>query len=484
MPLRVGLGGRQLTDARSAQLNSVVAAFVEGGSDDVAGLVALAELEVLAADFHSAYNLLVYALEKRAGDEPALLLLAHVLAQLGDGASAAALLSAYDGNSQRRHHPRLDSDGTPNTSMPPPMPLSSAVPQLSSKLRVDTGAVPAPLQGTQHGDDDRVWRVDVFPFNGERMCELHLHLTAHLFDRVYIVEAWQPFATTAPRKAQLYSRQPYWQRVFSQYGDKVVVVEVTDLPPTPLSWVYFMKTRVSALFVKDPSSWWREAVVRSAPLATIAKDLAGRRYVLFVTDADEIVRPSVLAELAKPDGARQWYNYINSNGGHPGVVYLLLTMLVYNWQWASPTTWFHAFAITDRTANALLASHGHLATLDGLRKYAIGPSGAANPLSAWGPAGYHLTYFMTVEEIAQKLTRFAHTEASADKFVARTWIERCIAEGHDILGKCSIGVGGEEGGRVGTVSGTRGSVLRQPNRVRTKALSAVLSDTVVLRRSS
>ena len=66
-------------------------------------------------------------------------------------------------------------------------------------------------------------------------------------------------ARSAPRKARLFSQEPFWRQVFSSYGDKVVVVVLPDFPPMPDSFLFHIRTAASSLNVTDPVAWWREA---------------------------------------------------------------------------------------------------------------------------------------------------------------------------------------------------------------------------------
>jgi hypothetical protein len=57
--------------------------------------------------------------------------------------------------------------------------------------------------------------IDTWMFNGEIAAEVRLNVTAAFFDRIIVVEAWQPHNVKAPRKSFLYSTTPYWKGAFS-----------------------------------------------------------------------------------------------------------------------------------------------------------------------------------------------------------------------------------------------------------------------------
>jgi hypothetical protein len=75
--------------------------------------------------------------------------------------------------------------------------------------------------------------VDSFLFNGEIAVEVRLNATAHLFDRIVVVEAWDTHSPSQPRKTKLFAHTPYWRRVFARFGEKVDVVEVRLRLGTP-----------------------------------------------------------------------------------------------------------------------------------------------------------------------------------------------------------------------------------------------------------
>ena len=85
-------------------------------------------------------------------------------------------------------------------------------------------------------------------------------------------------------------------------------------------------------------------------------------------------------------------------------MYFVLTALTYNWKWLSPEPWYYQFMITDQAGTHMLGRHGHLSTLDRTRKVVTGGEGIVQPLSAWGPVGYHLTSFMSFDELARKVS--------------------------------------------------------------------------------
>lgn len=69
--------------------------------------------------------------------------------------------------------------------------------------------------------------IDSFMFNGDIAAEVRLNATAHFFDLIIVVEAWEPLAPSSPKKLWLYSETQYWRAVFARFGSKVRVAVVS-----------------------------------------------------------------------------------------------------------------------------------------------------------------------------------------------------------------------------------------------------------------
>jgi hypothetical protein len=79
----------------------------------------------------------------------------------------------------------------------------------------------------------------------------------------------------------------YWQRVFSRFGDKVVVIVVEDFPPAPLSWLVYQAANFGSV---SSDTWWREAHAHSVALGHIVahSGVVGHPFLLVAGDADEV----------------------------------------------------------------------------------------------------------------------------------------------------------------------------------------------------
>ena len=89
----------------------------------------------------------------------------------------------------------------------------------------------------------------------------------------------------------------------------------------------------------------------------------GSRYILFVTDGDEVVAPQLLRSIREdPSGA---YNALNAPGH--GYKYLEMMLLVYGFRYKQEEPWRLGFMATDRVTRGLGRMHGHLASLTAIR---------------------------------------------------------------------------------------------------------------------
>lgn len=161
------------------------------------------------------------------------------------------------------------------------------------------------------------------------------------------------------------------------------------------------------------------------------------RHLLLVSDADEIVSPSVLLRVTHDRHA--YYNLLNEGG--MGCIHCSLETRMYRLELKVPLAggWLSAFFVTDRLSRALSQqSHrGHLATLDALRGYFSGVPATAPggnlPRSILVDAGWHLTYFMSPAQIQRKLVSFGHREYSRPPYTDMDHIKRAIALGRDLF---------------------------------------------------
>lgn len=338
----------------------------------------------------------------------ALLLRGDALLGLGDTQAAAAVLqsalypvpSGTDSPPSLASHPQFVFGGL------------DAVPPVAPNPVVDTD--------TRDSESEGPLLIDSFLFNGEIAAEVRLNATAHLFDRVVVVEAWQPFSTARPRKERLYAHTPYWKAVFARFGPKVQVVEVDEFPPMPTSWLVYWLTNIadrnSFSRYKDLSSyvpWWREDALRSAIVGALPQHA---RYILFVADGDEVVAPSLLRAIRGSPWAT--YNTLNALGH--GYMYLGMRTLVYGLRYRldEAEELSRAYMATDRVLRAVAGAHGHLATLTTIRSQVSGLRAISEPRWRQEDSGWHLSYLMSPQEIQRKLQSFSHTEYGGPNFTS------------------------------------------------------------------
>ena len=108
----------------------------------------------------------------------------------------------------------------------------------------------------------------------------------------------------------------------------------------------------------------------------------------------------------------RFYNRVNTNltgQWHSGWLYLPMTCLRYNWHWVDPDPWYSVYVVSDLALSPGAHSLGHVSPFpfDRLRKLTVGGCVKDRPVVLTTftkqPVGYHLTYFMPVDEIAEKV---------------------------------------------------------------------------------
>lgn len=254
--------------------------------------------------------------------------------------------------------------------------------------------------------------IDCFPYNGESIVEDRLKRMAHMVDLIYVTESWTSFS--GKRKDQLHFHQN--KEIFSPYMHKIRFLTIDEFPPMPDDWAE--RKRQLNPWMVDLNSWWREAYQRNYATAHIGRDCVNCRYIVIVADVDEIVAPHILRSLS--DRFDESYKLIGT-----APIFLEMDFYYYSWNWIKPYKWYNAFMVTD----AGIHSNDKL-TLNDMRI-------ETKKEGFLTKAGWHLSYFMTVDELRRKIEHFSHKEFDRPEFKSRDWIERCIREGLDLFGRAN-----------------------------------------------
>ncbi|KAK2001930.1 family 17 glycosyltransferase [Colletotrichum falcatum] len=208
------------------------------------------------------------------------------------------------------------------------------------------------------------------------------------------------------------------------YVDYFVIIEsdktFTDLPK-PLyvkeNWDLFRPWHDKMILrtmdlnaLKEGSAWDREASSRNSMFTQVIPTLTGVQAaafddVILVSDVDEIPKPSAVRALR--------------NCAIPPRVTIHSEFYYYSYQWLSKEDWVHPQATIYQGENTVLPHD--------LRHN-------ANDHHIYH-GSWHCSYcFSTVDEMAQKITSFSHSELNKPEFKDPDWIANVSRHGHDIVG--------------------------------------------------
>ena len=241
--------------------------------------------------------------------------------------------------------------------------------------------------------------IDAFPYNGEEVAAFRLALLDPVVDHFIITEARETF--TGLKKPALYFEQH--AEVFAKYRHKISFLAIDHFPPVDAAW-----KAAHATAQGNEHVWWNEAYQRNHCQAEAFRLALGAPFVLISADVDEIPDPALLADRQALHAA--------SNGP----LFLDMAFHYYNFNWRKPERWQRAFAIRDSALAEV--------QLDEVRRH---PAGARVVLNA----GWHLSYFTSVEAIARKVESFSHSEFNLPQFKQTAHIQRCLKEGVDLFGR-------------------------------------------------
>jgi predicted O-methyltransferase YrrM len=224
-------------------------------------------------------------------------------------------------------------------------------------------------------------------FNGEPVMRTRLEYLGPHVDRFYVCEQRVTFQGESKPELFIHAHADW----FAPFEHKVVFVVDESLDRCGSAWDVEKRART---FVRD----------------RLAADVRGlEALVVSVCDCDEIPRASVDPGqvLAMCRGATH--------------VTLRQQMYYYNLGTAFKLPWARAYFMGgsgDQVAAVLLASEHSLEVMRNRVTAAQVRDG-----------GWHLSYFMTPEDIRRKLLSFSHTEYSTGRFVDLAYIRTCMRAG-------------------------------------------------------
>ena len=251
---------------------------------------------------------------------------------------------------------------------------------------------------------DGIQILDCFIYNGEMIAALRLEYLYDVVDEIIVVESQMTFSGN--KKAQLFTERD--ALLFRPYMAKVTFLIIDDYPEPDQAW---LSTKAKNAWMTDLSVWFRESYQRNFAQGYIKEKYAGQKYVVLACDVDEIPNREVVAELRS---SRYEHAHI--------ALYFEMEMSYYSFNWTARYQWYHAFAVS----NVGLVKK----TLDDYRtentRYHLRQS-----------AGWHLSYYMGISELARKIESFSHKELNLPEYKAEDHILECIRTGKDLFNRGS-----------------------------------------------
>ena len=273
---------------------------------------------------------------------------------------------------------------------------------------------------TSIGQTGDVKVIDVTMYNGEPAALLRYYYLQDVVDYFFIVESLQSFSGVKKKTFALDEFAEY----FAPIRSKLVLLKLKrlytrDQQATIESGGADNSSMTSRFQRSDQRRpWEREEYQRNVLRQKIASVMAGKKYVAIVSDEDEIPRASLVSQLGR-----------NYHALHD-VAYLQMASLMYNFDWMLQrrVPWSKAFLVTDVLMNNMSFAMEKQRTLEHkYRKY----------VDVITDSGWHLSYFMSVQQIQSKLASFSHQEYNIRKFRSIDNIRRCIRLGkhlnHDTI---------------------------------------------------
>ena len=243
--------------------------------------------------------------------------------------------------------------------------------------------------------DDKVTIVDSLQYNGEPIVFARLATLYDVVDRFYISEGTHTFAGN--KKDKLY--KDLNAHLFGPYEDKIhwIVYDMSDF--------------------HEDNIWGRERGGRTSTLPKIREDLdkgeITHPFVIINMDVDEIPEPM---DIAAFQPGKKYHDAAISS-----IIVFEMHFFYYNLNWKKDEIWTLAHTVP-----------GHLAVMfNNLDFFRM--DGMVNWVGAKVKGGYHMSFFLTVDEIRRKIESFSHQEYNKEEFKTDEHIMKCISTGHDLF---------------------------------------------------
>ena len=156
--------------------------------------------------------------------------------------------------------------------------------------------------------------------------------------------------------------------------------------------------------LNDSNPWANEAFQRNSPMQYL-KSAATPTDIVLLCDLDEIPNPKVVSAF--------------KDGELSAPAMLQMDFYYYNFDWIKKSRWCRSSVVHAD----LLNQH----SIEGIR------NGQANIHNTIANAGWHSSYFMSPEQIQDKIKSFSHQEYNRDKYLNVEGIRQAILSGRDLF---------------------------------------------------
>lgn len=240
--------------------------------------------------------------------------------------------------------------------------------------------------------------IDCFPYNGECIALFRLAYLWDVVDEFIIVEARETHAGEKKRALFLETNAA----ALKPFESKITPLIVEQFPEPTEDALAKIAARAA---VADPRVWFKESYQRSYPGDYLRDLRLDSPWLLFCCDADEIPRRETVSAL------RGHYDAL----AEPH--HLEMALFYYSTEWIKRNHWYNAYVVNDQGLQT--------ESLDEMRVHKQGKKVVSS-------AGWHLSYFMTEDEIQRKVRSFAHTEVNTAETRNLEWIRQCRRTGRDL----------------------------------------------------
>lgn len=251
--------------------------------------------------------------------------------------------------------------------------------------------------------------IDAFCYNGEPIAIQHIEYLFDHVDAFIIVEARETFSGN--HKPYLYYERN--SKYFAPFASKIIYHVIDRFPEMPVDWPE--RNAKHPWMVREAyPSWWRETYQRDAIYQAYRQHFSPQtKAILICADCDEVPRLTAIHALRREN----MYERCDAP------IFLEMQFFYYSTKWMKPYPWYKAFILNDA----------------GMARFGLSDCRVNIAVTRYLPnAGWHFSYFLSVDQLQEKLSSFSHRECDKKEFSNEAHIEACFASGKDLFGRTGL----------------------------------------------